>query len=205
VLRPELKLALLLIAGVVALDAIWALLVGSTGPVAYGLVDEPAHLATCGVLLLGLSAIAGVRPPMRFIGAALIATVLIDFDHLPGLLGSHLITGDLPRPYTHSIVLVILLIGLGALLRRADQRLLMLGLAFGVSAHLIRDLATGPGVPLLWPFSDSVVTMPYGVYAAGLLLVTLAVVLTARPRRRWRRPARLPVRPLPSAGPQGGS
>jgi inner membrane protein len=203
--RPDPKLTLALVAAVLALDALWALLVGSTGPVTYGFVDEPAHLATCAVLLLAVSAIAAGRPPMRFAGAALIATVAIDVDHLPGLLGSHLITGGLPRPYSHSIALVVVLIGLGVALRRVDRRLVMLGLAFGVSAHLIRDLATGPGVPLLWPLSDSVVTMPYAVYAAVLSVVPLAATLTARPRPAWRRRSRLAARPLPSAGPQGGS
>lgn len=203
--RSDLKLALALTAAVVALDGLWALLVGSTGPVTYGFLDEPAHLATCGVLLLAISAIAGGRPPLRFVGAALIATVAIDLDHLPGLLGSHLITAGLPRPYTHSIGLIAALIAVAANLKRDQQRQIALGLAFGVSAHLMRDLATGPGVPLLWPFSDSVVKMPYAVYSAALLLVPLAAVLTARPRRAARQRSRLAVPPLPSAGPQGDS
>ena len=181
------------------------LLVGSTGPVTYGFVDEPAHLATCGVLLLAISAIAGGRPPLRFVGAALIATVAIDLDHLPGLLGSHVITAGLPRPYTHSIASVAALLAIAAMLKRDERRQIALGLAFGVSAHLMRDVATGPGVPLLWPLSDGVVKMPYVFYPAALSLVTVAAMLTARPRRAWRRRSRLAVRPLPSAGPQGDS
>ncbi len=203
--RSDPKLALALIAAVLALDGLWTLLVGSTGPVTYGFVDEPAHLATCGVLLLAISAIAGRRPPLRFVGAALIATVAIDLDHLPAILGSQLMTAGLPRPYTHSIAIVAALLAAAAMLKRDEQRQIALGFAFGVSAHLMRDVATGPGVPLLWPLSDSVVKMPYAVYFAALSLVPLAAMLTARPRRAWRRRSRLAVRPLPSAGPQGDS
>lgn len=186
-----------------ALDALWALLVGSTGPVTYALVDEPAHLATCVVLLLAIAAVAGGRLPLPFVGAALIATMAIDIDHVPGLLGSHLITGGLPRPYSHGLGTLAALLALAAVLKRGPQRQIALGLAFGVAAHLFRDVATGPGVPLLWPLSDGVVKMPYAVYAASL--VALAAILMVRPHRAWGRRSRLAVRPLPSAGLRGDS
>lgn len=188
------------------LDLLWGLLEGSTGSLAYGLVDEPAHLATCVVALLAIVALAGARPPALFVGAALVSSVAIDLDHLPGYLGSHAMAGNLPRPYTHSLLAVAVLLGIGAAVRQRDRRQVALGIAFGISAHLLRDLATGPGVSLFWPFSSTPITVPYAAYAAALALAAGAVAITV-----WRdsvpRPAprRLGAQPLPSAGPPGGS
>ena len=203
--RTDPKLAFVLIAAVVAIDGVWELLVGPTGPVTYGLVDEPAHLATCVVLLLAFAAIAGGRLPLPFVAAALIATVAIDLDHAPGLLGSHLITGGLPRPYSHGIGTLAALLALAAVLKRGRQRQIALGLAFGVAAHLLRDVATGPGVPLLWPLSDDVVKMPYVIYPAVLALVSFGAALRTRPHPARRRRSPLGARPLPSAGLRGDS
>jgi inner membrane protein len=200
-------LAVALVGAIFALDLLWSLLEGSTGVLAYGLVDEPAHLATCVVALLAIVALTAARPPARFVAAALIASVAIDFDHLPGYLGSHAMTGSLPRPYTHSLLTVAVLLALGIALKQRDRRQVALGVAFGISAHLLRDLATGPGVSLLWPFSDTAVTIPYAVYAGGLLLAVAGVAFTARRASATARlaPRRLGAQPLPSAGPPGGS
>jgi membrane-bound metal-dependent hydrolase YbcI (DUF457 family) len=178
--RTDVSAAAALLGVVVALDLLWGSLVGSTGPLAYGLVDEPAHLATCALAVLAVAAVTGVRPPVRFVAAALIASVAIDLDHLPGYLGSHLVGGDLPRPGTHGLLLVLALLGLPAALRPGPWREMTLGAAFGVSAHLLRDLATGPGVPMFWPVSDYVATIPYAFFVAFL---TLGVVAIALPRR----------------------
>ena len=205
--RPEpFLLATALVAAVLALDLLWGLIAGSTGTIAYAPVDEPAHFATCLLALLALVALTGSRLPLAFLTAALLASVAIDLDHLPGYLGSHLLTESTPRPYAHSLLAVLILLAVGLLARRRDLRLVFLGLAFGVAAHLLRDLSTGPGVSLFWPFSAGTVFVPYGVYA-GALLVGLLLVVTAPARHRRRRPARasLSVRPVPDAGPQGGS
>ncbi len=169
---------------VLALDLAWSLIVGSTGTIAYGLVDAPAHLATCVVLLLATVAISGSKPPLRFGTAALIASVAIDLDHIPGYIGSHLLTGGLPRPYSHSLIVVAALVATAAVVRRSEVRQICLGAAFGVGAHLFRDLATGPGVPLLWPISGAVATVPYALYAVGLF--TAAAVTAALERLRHR-------------------
>ena len=192
---------------ILVLDLLWSLIEGSTGALAYGLVDEPAHLATCIVALLAIAAVAGTRPSIGFVGAALIASVAIDFDHLPGYLGSHFMTGSLARPYTHSLLTVAVLLALGIALKQRDRRQVALGVAFGVSAHLLRDLATGPGVSLLWPFSGIAVTIPYAVYAGALVWASAVVGITARRASAAPRPARrrLAAQPLPSAGPPGGS
>src|SRR4051812_29623302 len=107
---------------VVALDLLWGSLAGSTGSLAYGLVDEPAHLATCALAVLVVATATGVRPPGRLVLAALIASVAIDLDHVPGYLGSHLVGGDLPRPGTHGLLLVLALLGLSAALRAGPGR-----------------------------------------------------------------------------------
>jgi inner membrane protein len=199
------RLTVALVAAVFVADLFWGLIADSTGSLAYALIDEPAHLATCGVALLVLIA-AGAPLSRRFVVAALLASTAIDLDHLPGYLGSHLLmASSMPRPYSHSVSTVVLLVALGLWLR-GDRREIAFGLAFGVAAHLCRDLATGPGVPLLWPLSAAAVTVPYAVYAAVLLIAGAAVAVSARrgPRRRPRR-RRLAARPLPSGGRPAGS
>lgn len=172
--RTDVSVAAALFGVVVALDLLWGQSVGSTGHLAYALVDEPAHLATCLVALLALAALTPASPQRRFATAALLASVAIDLDHIPGYLGSHLLSGGLPRPYGHSALLVVAVAGVGLASRRHEVRAVSLGIAFGVATHLFRDLATGPGVPLFWPISTEVVTFPYAVFACGLGLAALA-------------------------------
>jgi membrane-bound metal-dependent hydrolase YbcI (DUF457 family) len=181
-----LSLIPLLVAAVFGLDLLWALLEGSTGALAFGLVDEPAHLATCAILVLALAALGGRRLPLAFVAAALLASVAIDLDHLPGYLGWDGLIGQAPRPLTHSLLPVLVLLGCGFLAPRRYKPA-MFGIAFGISAHLLRDVATGPGVPLLWPLPD-VVAAPYGAFAVLLALLAVAAVLQARPRGLRARP-----------------
>jgi membrane-bound metal-dependent hydrolase YbcI (DUF457 family) len=167
----------LALAGLVfGLDLFWHALSGASTGLAYGLLDEPAHLATAVVLLLALGAF-GTRLSGVFIVGAAIASVAIDIDHIPGILGSQLLTGGEPRPYSHSLitVLALVLVGQGA---RGRTRQLALGAAFGVGAHLLRDLATGPGVPLLWPASGAVIAMPYPIFATTLALAASIAAVT---------------------------
>lgn len=205
--RPEsVRLVALLVTVVFAVDLAWSLLEGSTGKLAYALIDEPAHLATCAIALLALAAIAGRLPSRRFAVAALVASTAIDLDHIPHYLGSHLLmASSMPRPYTHSLALVIALAAIAWGLR-GDAREVALGLAFGVAAHLFRDLATGPGVPFFWPLSSATISIPYAVYAVVLLLMGAAVATARRERSRRQPPRRrLAAQPLPNAGPPGGS
>jgi membrane-bound metal-dependent hydrolase YbcI (DUF457 family) len=176
--EPILSAAALL-AGVFLLDLLWGALEGSTGTIAYGLIDEPAHIATCALLLLAAISLLGRPLPVRFVTAALVASVAIDLDHVPGYLGSHLLSASTPRPYTHSLLFVVVLLGLAALVRSRDKRQIVLGVAFGVSAHLLRDLATGPGISFLWPALSAPIKVPYALYAATLV----AVVISLLPRR----------------------
>ena len=175
-------LAFSLVGFVFGLDLLWSLVANSTGSVFYGIVDEPAHLATCAVALLAVLAVVGPRLSWHFAIAALVASCAIDLDHFPRYLGSDILTGSLARPYTHSALLVIVLIVAGSLAKRRNARQVLFGIAFGVSAHLARDLATGPGISFLWPLGDGSIRVPYAAYAATLVLA-MSVWLP------WRSPA----------------
>lgn len=135
--------------------------------------DGAAHLLTALLIL------AAVLPAVteRFAGWVLVGAVVIDLDHIP-LYAWHVgtVTGN-GRPVTHSLGTVIALLALAALGRR--WRTPLLGLALGVVFHYVRDIATGPGLPLTWPLSTANVRLPYLVYVA--VLVALAGVAT------WRR------------------
>jgi inner membrane protein len=141
-------------------------------PVA-GVIDEAAHVAT-GLVLLASSP----RPVPDDHAAGVIAgSVLLDLDHVPELFGVGVLRNGTSRPVPHSLVTVL------ALARNARGHGwptpgVARGAAVGVAAHLVRDLATGNGVQLLWPLSRRVFAIPYGVYA-GLLIAAAAV--SARP------------------------
>jgi len=133
-----------------------------------GLLDEPAHLATAWLALCGLAPRALVRP----VGwSALVASVAIDVDHIPLYLsdGGFAVNGG--RPPTHSLVLVAVLIVGAALLGRRGRW--VLGAALGILLHFLRDVATGPGIPALWPFSERTLLVPYWTYLIVVLLLTV--------------------------------
>jgi inner membrane protein len=150
---------------------------------ARGLVDEPCHLATAMIVLGALTRWRGRPPSSRFVWAMLSAAVLIDLDHLPLELGSAVLTAGTPRPYTHALwVLVLLIVAVAAARRRyqvsGSARAGMVagiaaGAAWGVAAHFLRDVATAP-IALWWPVSDASVQVPgYWYLAALLVLATL--------------------------------
>jgi inner membrane protein len=151
-----------------------------------GPLDETAHLLTT---LLVFWAIG--RRADRYLVPALVASVVIDVDHLPGRLGSDWLTAGTPRPYTHSLLTVLIVLLAAGLWRR--RRDLLLGVAIGLTIHFWRDLADpGSGVSILWPAS----LHPFAVSHRGYLLVM--VVLTgvgafrARPQPRPVRGQALP-------------
>jgi inner membrane protein len=152
---------------------------------AEAVLDEPAHLLTAGLLALAV----GVRSG-RVLAWVLAGAVLIDLDHVPLYLGAE-VTADGGRPVSHSVTTVLVLLAAAGVWRA--QRTRLAALALGVVLHVVRDLATGPGVPLLWPLLPASVQMPYAVYL-GLLVAALAAVAV----RAWRdgagRPAGSPDR-----------
>lgn len=143
-----------------------------------GLLDEPAHLLT--TWLIG-TAVLGSRPAWpRLLPWALAGSVVIDVDHLPVYLWSAPIALPGSRPLTHSLATVAVLLVVAAAARRV--RTAALGLSVGVALHLVRDGATGPGIPLLWPIDPSDVLVPYAIYLAVLALATVVAVLRAKER-----------------------
>ncbi len=110
--------------------------------------------------------------------------MLIDLDHVPLVLWGGPVTEFGGRPVTHSLATVAVLTAAALAVPRV--RLVAGGLAVGVVLHLVRDLATGPGVPLFWPLRPENVLVPYWVYA--LLVVAAAVVALAVPAAVRRSP-----------------
>lgn len=143
-----------------------------------GLLDEPAHLATSLVLLAAITAMAGwrgARPPAAFAAGLVLAGNLMDVDHVPEVLGSDALTAGTPRPYSHSLLTVVILTAVSLTARRSGRRrgsAVAAGAAVGVAGHLLRDLGTAP-VALLWPVSDRGLTIPHSAYLAVLALATV--------------------------------
>jgi inner membrane protein len=166
-------LTVLALATVVLLDAVLA---AEHRPVVIeGLLDEPAHLLTAWLLLAALLP----ERHRRLRPWALLGAVAIDLDHVPLYLwgvGTATLEG---RPVTHSLTFVLVLLILARVLAR--WRLPLVGLALGVCLHLVRDLATGPGVALAWPATNVSVLAPFVGYQVLLVLATAAAVL--RPSR----------------------
>jgi inner membrane protein len=142
----------------------------------FGLVDWIGHLAT-GVVLVAL-----LQPKLRVALAILVGSVLIDLDHVPLELGTDVLTGDATRPYTHSLLTLLVVLTVAAVARSE----VVLGLAIGLAGHFARDLGGGD-VLLLWPLSTEQESVPFAVYVAVLALT--AATAAARPTAR-RTPAR---------------
>lgn len=137
------------------------------------LLDEPAHAATALLFL------AALRPrPLKGHGLGVVlGAVLIDVDHVPMGLGWDVLTRGTNRPYSHSLLTLIGVMVVASCLR-GGRRQLAFAVAFGLAAHLVRDMATG-GVPLFWP-SAARVRLPYGAYTAILLAAVALAAWRAR-------------------------
>jgi inner membrane protein len=139
-----------------------------------GVVDWTGHLAT-GLVLVGL-----LRPPPRVAVAILACSVLIDVDHLPAKLGTDVLTAGTDRPYTHSLLTVLVVLAIAA----AARSEVVLGCAVGLAGHLLRDVGTGgdAGAPLAWPLSHAAAHVPFWLYVVVLALT--AATAAARPTGR---------------------
>ncbi len=136
------------------------------------MLDETAHALTT---LLVLWAIGGAVWK-RMLIPALIASVAIDLDHIPGELGDDFLTRGTPRPYTHSLLTIIVVLGASYLWPR--RRELLIGVAIGLALHFWRDMAEpGSGVALMWPLSDDSFSISQLSY---LLVMAFAVGLGLR-------------------------
>jgi inner membrane protein len=159
--------ATLTIAALVLAAADWAYSVVGDSFVPGGPLDETAHLMTTLLVLWALG------PRMkRFMVPALIASVAIDADHIPGQLGATWLTAGTPRPYTHSLLTIVIVLAIAGVWRA--RRNLMLGIAIGLALHFFRDLAEGDaGVSLLWPVSYHSFQYPHGLYVAIMVVVVM--------------------------------
>lgn len=154
-----------------------------------GVLDETAHLATSALLVL---AVAGPRAvaarPWPCLGLALGSTV-IDLDHTilyTNWFGNfQTFRHEHGRPYSHSLVTILVVLVLAAAARRGSRgRAVLLGGAVGLALHFFRDFSEGPGVPLFWPATTAALTVPYPWY--GAVVVVSTVVATARSRAAGR-------------------
>jgi len=164
------------VAAVCGLDAVIAV---RHWPIpALGLLDEAGHLLTA-IVLLAASTSARIR---RLTPWALLGAVAIDVDHIPlyTFAPRFVVSG---RPPTHSLITVLALL-IAALVLKAI-RIPLLGIAIGICLHFVRDVATGPGLPLFWPFSKSTVMAPYGLYVT-VVAVAAAIVIGRLARLRCR-------------------
>lgn len=141
-----------------------------------GLLDETTHLLTTLLVLWAL----GRRACDRFLAPALVASVVIDVDHIPQRLGSYWLTAGTARPYTHSLLTVAAALVAALLWQR--RRDLLVGVAIGLALHLWWDLSESDrsGVPLLWPFSYRSFTLPYASYPVVMILVVGLVACRLR-------------------------
>ena len=160
-----------------------------------GNFDELAHAATALVCLNLLP--RRWRDPI--LAPALAASVLIDLDHVPQyVFHAYFFTQGTPRPYTHSLLTVVVCGVIAVAWRR--RRVLWVGVVVGLLLHFVRDLAEGgyTGVALFWPLSDHSVTYSHRLYL-GLMAAAVVVNLGLLVRTRlagapllewWRTPAR---------------
>ncbi len=176
-----------LVIGIFTAD--WLLFAYHNGVIGSGLLDEPAHLATAVLLLLAVVGYRTLRANPWFAGAAVLMSSGIDLDHAPMYLG---LTGMSVngRPFTHSIATVLVLGALCAgwwiAARRTARtsaavgtrdhvgRDLAGGMTVGVLLHFVRDVATGPGLPLVWPLSTQSILLPFELYAGVVVAAAVA-------------------------------
>jgi membrane-bound metal-dependent hydrolase YbcI (DUF457 family) len=175
--RPTFKLspAALAIATTLLLAADWGSRLAGDSLFPGAPLDETAHFFTTLLIVLAL----GPRFCRRFLAPALVASVAIDVDHVPARLGAQWLTAGTPRPYTHSLLTVAVVMLIALVWRR--RRDLWLAIAIGLAIHFWRDMGEGSaGVSLLWPFSDYSFHYPHGLYVAVMALFVLVDAVRCR-------------------------
>jgi inner membrane protein len=175
-------------------------LTGGDAVLTSGPLDEIAHVLTA---LMVLWAIGGVAWD-RLLVPALIISVAIDLDHLPKDLGQTWLTAGTPRPYTHSLLTIAVLLSGAWLWRR--HRAVLLGLTLGLTIHFWRDTAEpNSGVALLWPVSNHSFSTPHVAYLALMALAFgVGMWRSVRESRASGARRRTPSRGEPERGAQPG-
>jgi len=164
------------LAGIAALDAVRTSRHHWPVPLLAGL-DWPAHLITAALVL------KTVRLDPEVAAWALAGSIAIDLDHIPLYLGLRkIVTEDGGRPVTHSLTTAAALLG-AAVPARGRTRRVLTGLGIGALLHFVRDIGTGPGLPLLWPVHRGNVRVPYGAHLAAVAAAA-AIPMLRRPSRK---------------------
>lgn len=164
----ELSPVTLALTGVLLAGADWGTRLAGDTVFPGGPLDELAHLLTTLLFFWALRP----RARERFLVPALIASVAIDLDHIPGALGVDWLTAGTPRPYTHSPLTIAVVLASALVMRR--RRDLLLGIAIGLAIHFWRDMGEGgSGVSLLWPVSDHSFQYPHGAFVAVMAVLVL--------------------------------
>lgn len=178
--KPSPSLRWVAAAALILLLADWAYRSVGDSVVPGGPLDELAHLMTTLIVLWAL----GRRACDRFLIPALVASVAIDADHVPAALGHHFLTRGTPRPYTHSLLTLAVVLLAAALWR--SRRDVLLGVALGLTIHFWRDMSeSGAGVSLAWPLSDHSFMLSHTGYLVAMAVFATVAVLSARfPARR---------------------
>lgn len=162
------------VTGIIGLDGVQAL---REWPVPImAAIDWPAHVTTAALVLTAVP--RWLAPETA--AWALAGSVAIDIDHVPVYLGlERVAVGPGGRPFTHSLLTTAALFA-GSRFARGQRRTVLTGLAAGTLLHFVRDVGTGPGVPLLWPLSRRNVRIPYAAHLAPVAVAAL-VRAFARP------------------------
>jgi len=145
-----------------------------------GLIDWTGHLSTAALVFLAVAGAPWLLARPRLALTALAGSVLIDLDHVALYAGLPVDVGG-GRPFTHSLA-TPLLFGTAWLLTGRRSTVLG-GLAIGVLLHFVRDIGTGPGVPLWWPIRDTNVLLDYRWYAAAMVGVAAVATIRSVSRR----------------------
>jgi inner membrane protein len=130
-----------------------------------GATDEPAHLATAVLVYANLPA-AGPEWRAAFTAGA----VAPDIDHVPLIPARHNLRGDEPRPPLHTLVTPAA-VAAAAGVTPARAREALLGLAAGICAHFVRDVASGTGISPLLPLSRRRLKLSARSYEAAMVLL----------------------------------
>jgi inner membrane protein len=176
--QPAARTGVTGLGGIAALDVVrtardWPV------PVLAGL-DWPAHLTTAALVLGALP--RRLQPEVA--AWALAGSVAIDLDHIPMYIGFRsVITVKGGRPVTHSLTTAAALLG-AAVPARGRSRRVLGGLGLGVLLHFVRDIGTGPGLPLFWPFHRGNLRIPYGAHFAAIAIAAAVPVVRRRARSR---------------------
>lgn len=152
-------------------------------------IDEPCAVATAMVVLGAITRFRGAPPDPKLGWSLLAWSVLIDLDHLPQEFGTSILTEGTPRPYTHALWLLVVLIAATLVARYWRQRAktlasatsvqILAGTAWGIAVHFTRDVATAP-MSLWWPITRAAVQEPYWCYALELLVIVAMPPAPAR-------------------------